>query len=71
MMPMMRNKRLWLHAILKLTHIFVTFGFAEDEQVLVVDEQEISFSLSLPSLTGAFHLPLHLNDIFPQDKADL
>jgi len=68
---MMRNKRLHLHAVLKLTHIFVTFGFAEDEQVLVVDEEEISFSLTLPSFTGAFHLPLNLNDIFPQDEANL
>ena len=71
MTTMMRNKRLHLHAALKLSHILVTFGFAEDKQVLVVDEQEITLGLTLPSLASAFHLPLHLDDIFPQDEANL
>jgi len=71
MMTMMRNKRFHLHAALKLSHILVTLGFAKDKQVLVVDEQEITLGLTLPSLTGAFHLPLHLDDIFPKDEANL
>lgn len=59
------------HAVSQLVHIFARLWFAKDEKVLVVNEQKISVRLALPALAGAFHFPLHFDDILAQDETDL
>lgn len=58
------------HAVLQLTGVLGLRWFAEYEQVFVVNEQEVTVRLTLPAFAGAFHFPLHLNDILAQDKAN-
>lgn len=59
-----------LHALLKFRRPLPRIRFPEHIQMLMPDQVKIIL-FPEPLLPGAFHLPLHLDDILPEDKSRL
>ena len=59
-----------LHALLKLRHPLLRLRLPEHVQMLMPYQVKIIL-LPEPFLPGAFHLPLHLNDILPENEPGL